>query len=203
VKKTKPCPKCGGTMEFRLGDFECAECGHTESAEAVSEKGKPKWTPPPPTTPPAESMAGRPSRLQEMSGEPAFRGSPPRGLTIEKVLILVILVFLFITTVLTLTIHDLFPIIIPDLLITSAIAVAFFTPTVSFKWSCFGCSIVVALPLLTMLVWGMFEQIQYGFGGGIGAIGAFFLIYGVLALWIGSVLYRDIRCRKRQDSDRA
>lgn len=33
AEKTKPCPKCSGTMSYRLGEFTCDQCGHTEAVE--------------------------------------------------------------------------------------------------------------------------------------------------------------------------
>ena len=37
-QQDKPCPQCGAAMSFRLGEFECASCGHTESAEQPREE---------------------------------------------------------------------------------------------------------------------------------------------------------------------
>jgi len=31
-ERTRPCPKCGGTMSLRLGEFQCGSCEHTEPA---------------------------------------------------------------------------------------------------------------------------------------------------------------------------
>lgn len=35
--KTKTCPQCGTMMDFRLGTFECPQCGHTEEGEKPPE----------------------------------------------------------------------------------------------------------------------------------------------------------------------
>jgi len=195
-KKTKTCPKCGGTMEFRLGDYECAECGHSEPAEAVSEKGKPKWAPPPPLTSPVESMTRLPSHLHEIPAEPSHIRPPPLGLTIEKVLILVLscACLLLVGAVMLaappgfggLPLVVWLVLLLPFILVF-LLAIAFFAPTIRLKWTCFGCSIIAVLFPFGVLFW-LGCTWQYFFSS---------LFYAILPLWIASVLYRDIRWRKR------
>jgi hypothetical protein len=43
VGAVKHCPKCGSAMQFRLGELECAACGHVETAApAPAEQEKPQ-----------------------------------------------------------------------------------------------------------------------------------------------------------------
>ncbi len=40
--KSRSCPKCGGSMDFRLGNYECSQCDHHVSAHA--DTGRPnQW----------------------------------------------------------------------------------------------------------------------------------------------------------------
>lgn len=41
LRKTKSCPECLGTMEFRLGRYECSSCGLAVAAEAVERDDQP------------------------------------------------------------------------------------------------------------------------------------------------------------------
>ncbi len=36
--KDKSCPECGGTMSVRLGQYECLDCGHAETAKPAAEE---------------------------------------------------------------------------------------------------------------------------------------------------------------------
>lgn len=38
LEHTRPCPKCSGTMHYRLGEYQCAECDHSEQATAPKEE---------------------------------------------------------------------------------------------------------------------------------------------------------------------
>ncbi len=64
---TRNCPKCDTLMDYRLGEYECPSCGHTESgAQAVSGVPSGRSTsgpgliapPPPPPGAPAPGMPG-------------------------------------------------------------------------------------------------------------------------------------------------
>jgi len=40
-EKSRPCPKCDGVMYFRLGEFQCASCDHTEPLDKPQDTDTP------------------------------------------------------------------------------------------------------------------------------------------------------------------
>ncbi|MCH7472569.1 hypothetical protein IIA79_06420 [bacterium] len=66
AEKSKACPKCSGTMLFRLGGYECSQCDHHEPASPAKPEGKhglrkEAWHQPPAAAPPppgSESLPG-------------------------------------------------------------------------------------------------------------------------------------------------
>jgi len=45
-EKTRPCPQCGGTMSFRLGEYQCGSCSYSESGAAPPEERRGPQLPP-------------------------------------------------------------------------------------------------------------------------------------------------------------
>jgi len=41
-QETKTCPKCSSVMDFRLGEYTCGQCGHTEAKQIEQQQQQPK-----------------------------------------------------------------------------------------------------------------------------------------------------------------
>lgn len=124
--------------------------------------------------------------LHEMSGESPLR--------IEK---LVILAAMIITVPLTFILSPVY----------IAAAISFFGRAIWFKKLCFGCSVLTALFLLSVVVLIiplLILAIKSPSAEPAISIVIYLVVlvasatYGLLTVWIASVLYRDIRWRKRQ-----
>ena len=70
------CPQCGGQMQFRLGDYDCAFCGYTESRLEHEQRTDSATVPRPKTTGPDNEPTPRGRRMRRHEdGESAHRGN--------------------------------------------------------------------------------------------------------------------------------
>jgi len=79
-EKTRPCPQCGGTMSFRLGEYQCGSCSYSESGAAPPEERR--GSQPPPSQ--WESRVSRGTRATPQGSSPGALGgarpAPPASL---------------------------------------------------------------------------------------------------------------------------
>jgi len=203
--KTKQCPKCGAEMRFRLGEFECAECGYTEPVakraelEPRSEAYRPPAPPPPSATPPPSGQVYRP-------GEPLSERRPVSQLTIEKMALMgvwllgsVIIVAIAASApegeVLALYgVSSLLPWAISiAVLRIIALALVLFVYFIPLKWCCASCAVVSAIWTLGSLVFGAGIAVttSAGYGPFLSCVAG--LTSAAVDLWFASILFRDIQ----------
>jgi hypothetical protein len=93
MAEAKNCPQCGSTMNFRLGTYECPQCGHSgtgppagEAPAAAGRVGQRResWQPDQPLR--GTPAAAPPEARQELEIDPLARpvGERPSGLELEK-----------------------------------------------------------------------------------------------------------------------
>lgn len=100
--KSRSCPKCHTAMDFRLGEFNCPNCGHTELAAQPKQerqssgpgiRGEQQWgggqaippsVPPPPDTPGVTWGQPRSGAHLEPSAQFSPQGGSVDSLIIEK-----------------------------------------------------------------------------------------------------------------------
>lgn len=207
--KTKQCPKCGAEMKFRLGEFECAECGYSEPVakraglEPRSEAYRPPAPPPPSATPLPSGQVYRP-------GEHVPERRPAPQLTVEKLALLGIwFLFSVIIVVFVAAIPDrarlaaemgvssLLPWVIFVVVIRlTLLALVLFVYIYPLKWCCASCAVISAIWTLGSLVFGAGIAVTTSAGSG----GVLSWVAGILdaamAFWFASILFRDIQAAR-------
>ncbi len=193
-------------MKFRLGEFECAECGYSEPvgkrAELEPSNGafRPPAPPPPPsTTPPPSGQVYRP-------GEPLSERRPVPQLTVEKYALMgvwllgsVIIVAIAASApkgevLAVYGVSSLLPWVIFVVVIRlTLLAFVLFVYFIPLKWCCASCAVISAIWTLGSLIFGAGIAVTASAGGG----GVLSWVGGILGaavdLWFASILFRDIQ----------
>jgi hypothetical protein len=205
-ENSKPCPQCGAQMQFRLGEYQCQECTHTEALP---------WEERPEARGAQAGFTVKPLELGEQRAPNAWRGSfnvkeahvdAKPVLDAEKIgFICVFALMALIRLALSATIvktapGELFSAFGAQLLNLAFLIGILYLPLIWAKWccatySCFTGVVTLAAGLFASAAIPMLDLAAGGSGPGAGnfAVVIATILVACVYIWFASILYRDIQ----------
>ena len=204
MTESRQCPNCSTTMEYRLGEYQCPSCEHTEKAEILSGPATsgPGLRQPAATLQNYDPQAGRQDFIKDyrLDTGPSPDYDPSPGLSNEKLILLGLFLVQALVNIFSVANQggqtaggtSLSTVLLMQGGTLLMLAVVFFVPFIPLKWLMATLSCLVGMLGALGLIMGLLALTFFGSLLGLLAWLAQLLNVGV-NLWIASVLYRDIQ----------